>query len=179
VLQHYGSEAVGSCCIPSLQEDLSLIRDLIETQPHDLEFVKRCLARIVFYQNKRGKPYVGCPLGFATNPAMLRQHFPHAKIIVCVRDPCQSVPSYFDLLHNMQGKPGSKFPEHMRTQYQLYSVKLYKALAEWKGDKNTIWVDFEDWKDNGVKELERIWGHLGWKAPAKASQAALKKSERH
>ena len=42
-----------------------------------------------------------------------------------------------------------------------------------------IWVDFIDWKNNGVKVLEAIWRQLNWEFPAGASQAALIVSESH
>ena len=62
--------------------------------------------------------------------------------------------------------------------YRTYSCKLYKALADFE-DKETIYLDFNKWKNDGIKELEKIWGILGWKYPIEASQAALIKSESH
>ena len=85
------------------------------------------------------RAYVGCPLGFAQNPRLLRKHFPLAKIVVCARDPTAAFPSFVDLLGALtKTQFDPVFSMRMTTLYQVYSSKVYKALAEFPGDEHTL-----------------------------------------
>jgi len=116
------------------------------------------------------------------DPELFRKHFPNAKVVFCVRDPCGSVPSFVDLCAAVAKEevPYTKqFGMRMHTLFRVSTCRLFKRIAEYKGDDETIWLDFEDWKNSGVKQLEHFWNELGWKFPAEASQAALHRSESH
>lgn len=63
--------------------------------------------------------------------------------------------------------------------YEGTTKPMYKALADWQGDANTMWVDFEKWKTEGQQVLASIWKEIGWAYPANATKAALVRSERH
>lgn len=146
-----------------------------------LLFVKRCLARTLYYQGDTTSAYVGCPLSFMVDPVLFRKHFPYAKVVVCCRDPVQSVPSLFDLTATIiqDKKLDGTYTEHYKMLYKMHTLTMYKNMASWPGDADTIWLDFENWKNDGVKQLEMIWSELKWQAPPEASRAALKKSEGH
>ena len=119
-------------------------------------------------------------MGFPNDPAMFRRYFPQAKLIVCVRDPVEAVPSYANMINSiLQSDFDTASCKRFESFYAHFTRPIYKTFDQWEGDKDTIWVGFNDWKNNGVKVTEKIWQILGWKAPPEASQAALKKSESH
>lgn len=63
--------------------------------------------------------------------------------------------------------------------YEGTTKPIYKALANWPGDANTMWIDFEKWKTDGPNVLASIWTDIGWAYPAEATKAALVRSENH
>jgi hypothetical protein len=147
-----------------------------------LDFVKKCVARSLYFQGKTAHKYVGSPVSFSFDPALLRQHFPLATFVICVRDPCQTFPSLVDLIGSVQGK--TKYDEAFTrwmtdVVYEGTTKSMYKALADWPGDDKTLWVDFEKWKKEGEDVLATVWNKVGWVYPAEATKAALKRSERH
>ena len=63
--------------------------------------------------------------------------------------------------------------------YAEHTCRIYHALDSFEGDSETIWVDFENWKKEGRKELASIWNNLGWSFSEEATFASLVKSECH
>lgn len=128
-----------------------------------LEFVKRCIVRTLYYQGDLTKAYVGCPLNFAKEPELLRKHFPLAKLIFCVRDPVQAMPSFIDLIGTIsKAKFDEPFQYRMNLLFKTYTCPLYKRMAKFEGDDETVWLDFENWKNDGAQELEKLWKELQW-----------------
>ena len=75
---------------------------------------------------------------------------------------------------------GEPFTERMNgVLYPGVCAPMYQSLANWPGDSNTMWVNFESWKADGPKVLATIWNELGWAFPPEATQAALVRSEAH
>lgn len=56
--------------------------------------------------------------------------------------------------------------------------KIYKEMAQFESEK-AVWVDFEMWKSQGVKQLEGIWNELGLEFTEQQLQVALERSEAH
>lgn len=67
----------------------------------------------------------------------------------------------------------------MKKLYKINSYNLYLKMASFEGDSETIWLDFENWKNDGAKSLEMMWKDLEWEYPAEASKVALLRSEKH
>jgi len=178
---YHSSEIPGGYFFPDLGKDSGFMKRTYKVQDIHLEFVKRCILRTLYYQGNTNKAYVGCPLSFMVDPVLFRKHFPLAKVVVCCRDPVQSVPSLFDLTATIiqDKKLDGTYTEHYKMLYKLHTLHMYKNMASWPGDEETIWLDFENWKNEGVKQLEMIWSELKWDTPVEAAQAALNKSEGH
>jgi hypothetical protein len=139
------------------------------------------LARnILFYRDPVKTFYVGCPLSLAVCPDLVREVFPTAKIIVCVRDPTQTVPSLINLLSTALTMPFSDVKPRATNYFDVVSRGIYTRLSEWESDpKTTYWMDFNDWKADSVAEVERIWKWLGVDYAEGASEVAKRKSESH
>ena len=87
--------------LPKHGENPEYMRIACTMKEHHVKFLKRALARVIISQNAYDKRYVGCHLGFPNDPEMFRKHFPNAKLIVCVRDPVEAVPSYANMVNSM------------------------------------------------------------------------------
>lgn len=166
--------------LPSSGDNPEFMRNACTMKEHHVKFLKRALARVIISHNAYDKKYVGCHLGFPSDPALFRKYFPNAKLIVCTRDPVEAVPSYANMCNTLLH---SDFDDALCKRYEQYyehfTKPIYNTFDKWDGDKDTIWVSFDDWKKNGVKVAEKIWQILDWKAPPGASQVALKKGETH
>lgn len=66
----------------------------------------------------------------------------------------------------------------MENCLEYWSKPIYAGTAQLE-DPRAIWLDFENWKTDGRKQLEMIWDELGWKYSADASKIALVRSESH
>ena len=180
MMAYMGAPSMGLYLMPSCGNNPEFMRHACTVKEHNMQFLKRALARIIISQNAYDKRYVGCHLGFPNDPAMFRRYFPQAKLIVCVRDPVEAVPSYANMANSiLSGDFDEDLCKRYESYYEHFTKPIYKTFDRWEGDQDTIWVGFEDWKHNGVKVAEKIWQTLDWKAPPEASQIALKKSESH
>jgi len=182
MLHYFGGEVISTVLFPFLGENSNFLEQAIKIEPHHMKFTRRCIARTLYFQRKPTSAYVGCPLGFSLNPALLRKHFPFAKIIVCARDPVRAFPSFVDLIRALTKAPlpyDEKFVVRINVLYNIYSTRVYQSLSDFPGDKHTMWLDFENWKKNAPRELEWLWACLGWKPPQGASKIALERSESH
>ena len=94
-----------------LYPDLGNIPDFYDQKTIYFQFVKRCIARNIYFRNKNANAYVGCLVThFTMYPDLIRKHFPFAKIVIPVRNPSQCFPSYCDLCVNIMNQPfGEKF----------------------------------------------------------------------
>lgn len=92
-----------------------------------------------------------------------------------------TLPSFIDLCATVSKEKefGDAFSKRMHTLFRVSTCPVYNNMARYEGDSECIWVDFENWKTQGVKQLEMMWKELKWEVPAQASQAALHRSETH
>ena len=140
------------------------------------------MARNILYYREPGKKfYVGCPLSLAVCPELIREVFPTAKVIVCVRDPTQTVPSLINLFSAAINMSFTEIKPRVTNYYDVVSRTIYSRLSEWDSydPQTTYWMDFNDWKEDSVAEVERIWRWLGLDFAEGASQVAKRKSESH
>jgi len=90
---------------PSLLKHPETIVGAIRYSDHHAELMKRCIARTIYYragENLKDKVYVGSPLSFMLMPPdVLKRHFPYVKVVVCVRDPAEVMPSFVALISQM------------------------------------------------------------------------------
>ena len=52
-------------------------------------------------------------------------------------------------------------------------------MAGFEGDDETLWMNFENWKTLGDKEIEKIWSAVKFEFPEGASKVDLIRSETH
>lgn len=135
-------DAFASYLFPTLGADI--FEQCMRLKDEHLIFIRKCMARSLYYEGTQDQKYVGQPLGLSVAPHLLRKHFPKAMIVVCVRDPRQSIPSYIDLVNNMsKAQFDQSFSKRMNeNNYLHYCVPIYRGLAQWQ-DENTVWIDFE------------------------------------
>lgn len=183
---HFMGVVVAGLVYPKLGDNPVYMREACKINQYQLEFIKRVIVRNLYFRGKTATRYVGCPLNFAIDPEQFRAYFPNAKVVFCVRDPCNAVPSFVDLCATVSkdvvqpnGKYLDSFNARMHGLFKANAYNVYKNMARFEGDDECIWLDFENWKTQGVKELEFMWNELGWKTEPQASQAALHRSESH
>jgi hypothetical protein len=161
LMQFAVSECPGSILFPELGTSIEDYKESLKILPCYLDFVKKCIVRILYYKGLEGKTYIGCPLGFSRDPALLRKHFPYAQFVVCVRNPTEAVPSYIDLIQNSTREPfDEKFAQRMKILNKVYSEPIYRELSIWEGDVDTIYIDFELWKKKSPVILKHLWKTL-------------------
>ena len=110
---------------------------------------------------------------------MVRKHFPHAKLIINIRDPKEAFPSFVAMISALRGQPLSELDGRLKLYYKTVSRAMYEGSAKYSGDPNTYYHNFKDWKDDGPKSLARIWQWLGWTFESGDLQIALRKHESH
>lgn len=123
---------------------------IVKTKVFHLDYIKRCMVRVVYYQGSIDKTYVGCPLYLATEPELYRKHFPHAKFVFCVRDPVQNFPSFIDLSAGFTKTThySDEFTERIKCAFNINTPLYYDGMSRFEDD-NTVWLDFENWKTAG------------------------------
>jgi len=138
------------------------------------EFMKKCLVRILYYQGQRdlsgpksktNKMYIGCPLGYSSRPENLLKFFPKCKLVVCVRDPAEVMPSIIDLSKALRLNLTKKdFEQRMPIIFNHYVRPLYKSLAdatETFPKKQVYYLSFPRWKEDAKREVKLVWKFLG------------------
>ena len=73
---HYQAGAVPALLFNNFADTRESLSAIITPKSFHMEFVKRCISRIIYYQGNTGKTYVGCPLGWSRDPVLLRKYFP-------------------------------------------------------------------------------------------------------
>lgn len=84
--------------------------------------------------------YVGKPLLFATCHDLLMKRFPTAQVIVCMREPAATIPSFIDLV-SKQGKKSlqdKRYAAFLKTDLLLYSKKVYEGLLRMARDTSPL-----------------------------------------
>jgi hypothetical protein len=147
-----------------------------------MDFIKRCIARIIRFNGYDSKSvYVGGPISYSMVMEKVRDSFPHAKFVTCVRNPEQAFPSMCDLALSLVKEEITDFYiDRTRIRFDMYSVPIYKSMAAFTDPKDMCyWLDFENWKKDGKSEIERVWRWLGWSFDPCDSDVALLKPEKH
>jgi hypothetical protein len=154
--------SVGLPIFKVLGEDRTWVNRSIKFQDYHFERIKGVIARNIYYRGKPGDVYVGCPNTFCIDPGMIRKHFPHAKLIINIRDPKEALPSFVAMISALRGQPLSELDDRLKRYFKTVSRAMYEGSAKYPGDANTFYHSFNYWKDDGPKSLERILKWLGW-----------------
>ena len=80
------------------------------------------------------------PLLFLTCHELFMQKFPTAHVLVCMREPTASIPSYIDLVMN-QGKRSfadKRYVKFLQNDLYLYSKKMYEGLLRMAQDSSSL-----------------------------------------
>ena len=173
-------DAWAGCLFPRLSEDKEFLRKSAKFERYQIEFVKRCIVRNIYWRGAADKIYVGGPICFAGCADLVRKVMPKAQLVISVRDPKQSFPSLVDMALNLLGDElNDVFKLRLKNYYEAMTCPLYTALARFEPDELTYMLDFENWKKDSQAEIEHVWKWLQWKVPSQASKVALKRSEKH
>ena len=177
---------------PGLLSSLRVSKELVKAgidlgtgEPHQMDFIKRCMTRAIYFRgyNPKTTVYTGGPIDFCSVAPKLRAAFPYAKFIFCVRNPEESFPSLVEFHSSINPRNRhDPFTKELRIHYFYeYSCKLYRNMADWakQDDPLSYWQDFDDWKRDAKSAIERVWRFLDFPFESHESDVALIRSESH
>ena len=90
---------------------------------------------------------------FCIDPFLVRKHFPYAKLIFCVRNPCEAFPSFVAMIAALRSIPIGGLENRLKTYFDVVSKAMYNGMALYPGDTNTYFHNFNDWKQDSPKSL--------------------------
>lgn len=129
---------------PSLMSDFALINQCMEYTDNDMIFLKKCLQRVL-YKSSSPRLYVGRPLMLTARPELLRQHFPNAKILLCIRSPSDCMLSWTDQMASVTNHQPTErlIQSFMHYIYHIYSQNVFENIEQilcddLKGDKGLV-----------------------------------------
>lgn len=148
---------------PVLMKDFSLLDHCLTYTDDDFLFFKQCLQRVL-YANPSAQVYVGRPLALTIDYPSLRRHFPDTKVILCIRNPDEIMPSWVD--HSANATKSSLdnviFQRFMQYSYRQYSQRILHnmiyAFQQNHDDRNRLvyGVLFDRIKQDIRSEIESI-----------------------
>ena len=152
-------------------------RDLPEAQKRALlDFYRGCLQRHL-YCHGPDKRLLSKNAAFAPLAMSLRETFPDARFVVCLRDPASTLPSQLSSVD-----PGARFfgvydlvpdfQQRLARQLAFYYENLEHALGDLPRER-CAWVTMGDLKDDLAATVHRVYDHLGLPLDAQFEQRLL------
>eukprot|EP00549_Striatella_unipunctata_P024078 CAMPEP_0118675054 /NCGR_PEP_ID=MMETSP0800-20121206/1233_1 /TAXON_ID=210618 ORGANISM="Striatella unipunctata, Strain CCMP2910" /NCGR_SAMPLE_ID=MMETSP0800 /ASSEMBLY_ACC=CAM_ASM_000638 /LENGTH=140 /DNA_ID=CAMNT_0006570323 /DNA_START=650 /DNA_END=1072 /DNA_ORIENTATION=+ len=106
-------------------------------------------------------------------------------MVVCVRDPAQTIPSMVDIGGALLNEPQpytSPFKNRLNITYEYFSKRVYISLgklADYQPKGRVYWLSFEKWKKTPENELKTVWEFLGLDPTNEDLSISSEKKERH
>lgn len=69
---HHAGVIIAGLVYPALGDNPQFFEKATEIKAYQLEFIKRCIVRTLYYHGSKNKAYVGCPLNFVLAPELFR-----------------------------------------------------------------------------------------------------------
>lgn len=134
----------------------------------DFEFIKACIQRIVFEQNREQKKiYIAKPLFFTKDYALLKRHFPQAKFVVSVRNPIKAISSHIALLSTILNFDANNPQLNVmaRYYYHSFSIPYYQEMLHMttlnRNEHSLFFIKFENLIKTPSETLKHIQHYLG------------------
>ncbi|MGE5154787.1 MAG: sulfotransferase [Bdellovibrio bacteriovorus] len=129
-----------------------------------MAFYRGCLQRHLFVHGP-DKRLLSKNAAFAPLAGSLRDHFPDARFLICLREPGATLPSQLSSLEAgvrlfgvLDAVPD--FHERLARQLGFYYENLELALGELPGGR-CAWVTLDNLKSDLKEALTRVYGQLG------------------
>eukprot|EP00466_Bigelowiella_natans_P003097 jgi/Bigna1/131111/aug1.13_g5819 len=126
------SALIFSILFPSLSSNSELITELLTLDEHDWALFVKCLQRSIYWcrSNDHGV-YVARPLMLTMYLPKLRELFPKAKFLLCVRNPVDAIASFAELsaVATRSRLCSPRFKAHMKVYFQNVSSPGIRQLA--------------------------------------------------
>ena len=134
-----------------------------------MAFYRGCLQRHL-YVHGPGKRLLSKNAAFAPLAGSLRETFPDARFLVCLREPAATLPSQLSavepgvrLFGSLEAMPG--FRERLAHQLGFYYENLGRALGQLPEDR-CVWVTMDSLKAQLRETLRLVYDRLGLELPA-------------
>lgn len=156
-------------------------RDMPEAQKRALlAFYRGCLQRHI-YCHGPDQRLLSKNAAFAPLAMGLRETFPDARFVVCLRDPASTLPSQLSSVD-----PGARFfgvydlvpdfQQRLARQLAFYYRNLEHALGDLPRER-CAWVTMRDLKDDLAATVHRVYDHLGLPFAAEFEQRLMELAE--